>query len=95
MNVAWLNWSWLVAILPTAGIGFLLGAFLRRLWEDDEQKVSLAGKVCITAAIAAWSAAYFSIAPLATNATAFGALAIRQGLYGLRNRSSALRSGHW
>jgi hypothetical protein len=93
MNLAWLNWSWLVVILPTAGIGLLLGGFLRRLWEGDDQKLSLAGRACIIVAIAAWSAAFFHIVPLATNATAFGALAVRLGLYGLRKRSSARAIG--
>lgn len=87
MNWTWLNWSWLVVVLPAAGTGFFLGAFFRRLWEDDDQKVHLAGRTCIIVAIVAWSAAFFYVVPLATNAIAFGALAVRQGLHRSRKRS--------
>jgi hypothetical protein len=93
MNVAWWNWSWLAVVLPTAAIGFFLGVLLRRLWEDDDQKVSVARRACLIVAIAAWTAAYLHVAPLATNAIAFGALAIRQGLYGLRKRTAARAMG--
>jgi len=40
-------------------------------------------------AIAAWGAAFFNIVPLAGNATAVAALAIRAGLYQSRKRSSS------
>ncbi len=84
-----MNWPWLVVALPAGGAGLLLGVVLSRKWDDDNEVTCLVGGACIVVAIAAWGAAFFNIVPLAGNATAVAALAIRVGLYQSRKRSSS------
>ena len=84
-----MNWSWLVVALPAGGAGFLLGVVLSRRWDDDNEVTRLVGSACIMVAIAAWGAAFFNLVPLASNATAVAALAIRVGLSQSRKRSSS------
>lgn len=74
-----MSWTWLTVALPAGAAGFLLGAVLQRRWE--EQEIHRAGRACIVIAIAAWSAAFFNIVPLASNVTALVASAARVGLY--------------
>ena len=83
-----MNWTWLMVALPAGGAGFLLGAVLRRRWEDNSQEIRRIGRACILVAIAAWSAAFFNIVPLASNAIALVALAARVGLYHRGRRTS-------
>jgi hypothetical protein len=89
MNWNWLNWSWLAVILPAAAVGFCIGVLLKKRWEHDGQNVHRVGRTCIGVAVAAWSAAFFYVDPLATNAIAFGALAVRQGIS--RSSTDSLR----
>ena len=84
-----MNWTWLVAALPAGGAGFLLGAVLRRRWEDDNQEIRRAGRACLLVAIVAWCAAFFHVVPLASNVIALVALAIRVGLYHSRTLPSS------
>lgn len=76
-----MNWTWLLVALPAGGAGFLLGAVLQRRWQEHRQEIHRAGRACILIALAAWSAAFFNIVPLASNVTALVALAARVGLH--------------